>query len=231
MEKESRNSDFNDLCILPQTGHVADLNRCWEDVLHLANRTNYIKGTTIPHQQQRGFYYLSRGSVGIFYISSCGRERLTLCIKPGCIFNEARSIGKISPEGHFVCMEESEVWRFPEKLLEDPTFIREHPAQIINLLRSMGIKMLIHYTFLAEMGTGNHEVHLCRFILALARKHNSRTFSCHMTQQEVADLLGIHRATLARVLQNLKQANVISSFTSHKIQIEDWDKLNALASR
>ena len=217
---------------MARIGHVADLNKPWEDVLRYAVRSVYPKDAVIPHQKTRGMYYLSRGSVGIFYTSSCGRERLTLCIEPGCLFNEARTLAGYNPEGRFVCTSESEIWRFPENLLEDAAIIREHPVQIANLLRSMGIKMLIHYTFLADMGTGRHEIHLCRFILRLARKNNSQSaFPCHMTQQEVADLLGIHRATLARALQRLKQHGVISSFTARKVQISDWNLLLSLASR
>lgn len=77
-----------------------------------------------------------------------------------------------------------------------------------------------------------HVAHLCRFILSLARKNsNSTTFPCHMTQQAVADLLGIHRTTLARALQQLKQCGVISSFTSKIVRINDWSKLIVWASK
>lgn len=218
---------------MARIGHVADLNRAWEKVLHrYAVKTVYPKDAVIPHQQSKGMYYLAQGSVGIFYTSSCGRERLTLCIEPGCLFNEARTLAGYNPEGRFVCTSETEVWRFTENLLEDVDFVREYPALISNLLRSMGVKMLIHYTFLADMGTGQHEVHLCRFILSMARKHNnSSTFPCGMTQQEVADLLGIHRATLARALQKLKHTGVISSFNAREVQISNWNLLLSLASQ
>lgn len=217
---------------MARIGHVANLNRPWEEILHYAVRTVYPKDAVIPHQNIEGMYYLLQGSVGIFYTSSCGRERLTLCIEPGCLFNEARTLSGYNPDGRFVCTSKAEVWRFPKHLLEDSAFIREHPTQIANLLRSMGIKMLIHYTFLADMGTGSHVAHLCRFILSLARKNsNSTTFPCHMTQQAVADLLGIHRTTLARALQQLKQCGVISSFTSKIVRINDWSKLIVWASK
>lgn len=218
---------------MARIGHVADLNRDWESVLQrYAARGIYPKDAVIPHQKSRGMYYLARGSVGIFYTSSCGRDRLTLCIEPGCLFNEARTLSGYNPEGRFVCTSEAEVWRFRENLLEDMDFVREHPPLISNLLRSMGIKMLIHYTFLADMGTGHHEIHLCRFILSMARKNNSSSvFPCQMTQQEVADLLGIHRATLARALQKLKHNGVISSFNFRKVEIRNWDMLLSLASQ
>lgn len=209
---------------------VADLNRCWEQLLHFARRHVYAKHAIIPHQQGNSFYYLSDGLVGIFYTASCGRERLTLRVKPGCIFNEARPLSGLAPEGHFVCMQPSVVWHFPEHLLGDPDFISGHAEQISNLLRSMGTKILTHYIFLAEMGTGSHETHLCRFIQAFMRGSRQRNIPCNMTQEEVASLLGIHRTTLARLVRRLKKRGVISSFTARNITIEDPEELDMIAN-
>lgn len=208
---------------------VADLNRCWEKLLHLARRHVYAKHAIIPHQRNNSFYYLSDGLVGLFYTASCGRERLTLRVKPGCIFNEARPLSGLAPEGRFVCMQASVIWHFPEHLLGDPAFISRHSEQISNLLRSMGTKILTHYIFLAEMGTGSHETHLCRFIQALVCGKRQRNIPCNMTQEEVASLLGIHRTTLARLVRRLKKRGVISSFTARNITIENREELDKLA--
>ena len=213
-----------------QLAQVAELNRCWEKLLHLATRHVYARQAIIQHQLSNCFYYLEDGLVGIFYTASCGRERLTLRLKPGCIFNEARPLSGLQPEGRFVCMRDSVVWHFPERLLGDVDFISAHAAEISNLLRSMGIKILTHYLFLAEMGTGSHEAHLCRFIQALARGSQQRNIKSHMTQEEVASLLGIHRVTLARLVRRLKKRGVISSFTARNISIENYEQLNLLAN-
>ena len=96
----------------------------------------------------------------------------------------------------------------------------------------MGLKMLIHYSFLAGMGTGSHVVHLCRFILSLARKNNGQSaFPSGMTQLEVAELLGIHRATLTRAVQQLKQMGVITSFTRREVRISNMVLLEQLADQ
>lgn len=207
------------------------MNRCWEGMLSYATRLVYGRGSIIPHDQSNSFYYLEEGIVGIFYNSSSGTERLTLLIHPGCIFNEARAASGLEAEGSFVCLKNSIVWRFPKKLLDDQLFICRHPEAIANLISSMGTKILTHYIFLAEMGTGSHEKHLCRFILALWRENGEAgSFPCHMTQQQVASLLGIHRTTLARLVRELKRRGVISSFTAGRIAIEDPDRLAALAT-
>ena len=156
---------------LARTGRIEGLNPCWEEVLHLATRRDFEKDAVIPHTRWRGMYYLSRGSVAIAYIAACGRERLTLRVGPGCLFNEARTVSSYEPGVVFQCLEPSEIWRFPEELLQDEAFLSAHPRQVASLLHSMGIKILIHYTFLADMGTGSRESHVCRFILNLSRQN------------------------------------------------------------
>ena len=217
---------------MARIGHIAELNREWEEVLHLAVCINYPKDAIIPHQKAKSMFYLRKGSVVISYCSSCGRERLALYIQPGCLFNEARTVSGYEPGGQFICTQDVELYKFPEKILEDAAFIRTYPHLVSNLFRSMGIKMLIHYSFLAVMGMGSHVVHLCRFILSLARNNaESKIFPSGMTQQEVADLMGVHRATLARAVQHLKRIGVITSFTRRRVCIRNWDLLVQLAGQ
>ena len=218
--------------VLPCAGHIEDLNRAWESVLHLGKRVAYARNAVIPHQQSTCMYYLAQGTVVISYTSPCGRERLALYIKPGCIFNEARSVSGYEPGGRFVCLTDVEVYGFPQKILENVDFICRYPALISNLIRSMGLKMLVHYSFLAGMGLGAPVAHLCNFILQLARKNKSMaTFPCGMTQQEVADLLGVHRTTLARAIRQLKELGIISTFTHKTIHVNNFSMLTKLATQ
>lgn len=215
---------------LARTGRIVGLNLCWEEVLHLASRRLFEKDAVIPHTRWRGMYYIARGAVALSYIAACGRERLTLRVGPGCLFNEARTVSSYEPGVVFHCLEPTVIWRFPEELLQDEAFLAAHPRQVASLLHSMGIKILIHYTFLADMGTGSRESHVCRFILNLSRQNgNARRFPCPMRQQDVAALLGIHRATLARILRQLRDKGVIDAFSRREVVILDPRQLEELA--
>lgn len=215
---------------LARTGRIEGLNPCWEEVLHLATRREFEKDAVIPHTRWRGMHYLSRGAVALSYIAACGRERLTLRVGPGCLFNEARTVSSFEPGVVFQCLEPTEIWRFPEGLLQDEAFLSAHPRQVASLLHSMGIKILIHYTFLADMGTGSRESHVCRFILNLSRQNgNALRFPCPMRQQDVAALLGIHRATLARILRQLREKGIIGAFSCKEVIIHDARRLEDLA--
>lgn len=216
--------------VMARTGRIAGLNPCWEEVLHLATRRVFEKDAVIPHTRWRGMYYIARGAVALSYIAACGRERLTLWVGPGCLFNEARTVSSYEPGVVFQCLEPTEIWRFPEDILQDEDFLSAHPRQVASLLHSMGIKILIHYTFLADMGTGSRESHVCRFILNLSRQNgNALRFPCPMRQQDVAALLGIHRATLARILRQLRDKGVIGAFSCKEVVIHDPRQLEELA--
>lgn len=209
---------------------ISGLNTCWEEIFDMATRHTYEKDSIIPHAQLGGIYYLASGAVSIFYVAHDGQERLTLRIKPGCLFNEARTFAQCNPEGVFYCTKKSIIWRFPNDLLQDESFITAYPRHISNLLWSMGVKMLIHYTFLADMGVGNHESHVCRFIFELSQCHNTETrFPCPMTQKEMASLLGIHRTTLLRIIHKLRRKGIIARFTQREVIILDLPQLKRLA--
>ena len=216
---------------LARNACIRDANREWEEVLHLAKHRVYPKNSVIPHHELPGIYYVAKGIVVISYTSSCGRERKALYIEPGSLFNEARSLTGYDPSGRFTCIRDVELYAFPADLLLNLEFIRSYPHLIRNLLHTMGAKILIHYSFLADMGVGSRLAHIARFLLGLSAKHgNAEEFKPQVTQQELADLLGIHRATLARSLQQLKQMGVIASFTCNKILITDMPRLQRLAA-
>lgn len=50
-----------------------------------------------------------------------------------------------------------------------------------------------------------------------------------MTQDKLATILGVHRATLARAIFKLKQLNVINKISFHKVEITDLNLLKELA--
>lgn len=230
MEKNSTKM-FQDVfnTSMAKAARIRGLNTAWAEVLHLATRVRFKKRTIIPHHEDGGMYYLSKGIVIITYSSSCGHDRIALYIEPGSLFNEARSLTGYEPGGRFCCAQDVELYRFPTNILTED-FIRTYPHLIYNLLQSMGGKMLIHYSFLADMGTGSHLAHVARLIVSLSKRYNNANiFPSRITQQEVANLLGIHRATLARILVQLKDMGAIQHFTAREVHISDYALLEKAA--
>ena len=50
-----------------------------------------------------------------------------------------------------------------------------------------------------------------------------------MTQEQLASVFGVHRATLARAIQHLKQEAIIACFTCRRVEIIDMERLRHMA--
>lgn len=216
---------------MAQSAHVKNLNLIWEEALTLASKLVYPKNTIIPHVEQQCVYYIKKGQVRLSYIAPSGQERIALTYDTHSIFNEARVFSGYESIGCFKCITDVELYLFPKELLTKEEFIIQHPKIVKNLLFTMGAKILLHYSFLTEMGTGSNLAQVSKFILNLSAKNDNRsTFPVDLTHQEICDLLGIHRATLARILKRLKDMNVISFFTRRKAVITNYELLAKISS-
>ena len=220
----------DDVLIDYNSARIAGLNLAWRELLHLGNKLSYPKNTIIPHETAKGIFYLSKGTVELSYNTSSGHKRIALYYGPGTLINEARTLTGHNLGGTFTCIEPVELYQF-DKDLCSLDFIRTHPHLVQNLLKTMAVKMLLHYCFVTAMGTGSTLSQVCRFIFSFAVALDyPKTFPINLTQQEVADLIGIHRTTLARALQKLKTMRVISKLTMSGVQVENYALLEKLAA-
>lgn len=209
-------------------------NGAWKNVLHLARRQFFPKGhPLLPDEASvRDFYYIERGRVRIIYASQEGRERSMLVVESGNLFNESSALtGYDNPDSQYLCLEDSILWRFSGTLLGDPSFVREHPDLIINLMRSLARKTLSMHEHLSYTGTGRTEVQLARYLIRSMESHGAATFPPGLTQQELADTLGIHRATLVRCVHTLRARGVLGAFTRKRVEILDPPALHILAGQ
>lgn len=210
------------------------MNRPWEEVLHLATRHIYPKRypLVLHDDTQCDFFYLSRGRLRIMHGTKDGYERAMLYVGPGNIFNEATALaGFDDPDCRLFCMEESEMYRFPGRLLHDPCFVSTYPHLIVNLMTSMSTKVLIMHVSLSDTGGSTAVKQVSRFLCSLSHLHGGELdFDPRMTQDELAILLGIHRATLVRALHELRLCGALLRFTKHRLHIGDMTLLQELAA-
>lgn len=212
-----------------QTAHMEGMNSVWDSITNLASYVVYKKNDIIPHEQQKGVYYIKKGQVVLSYNSPQGIERIAMIYEKNTIFNEARVFSECSIYGQFKCVTDVNAYFFPRTLINSEHFIKNHPRIVQNLMFTMGTKILTHYSFLSEMGTGDRTACVCRYILNLAARYGYvASFPAGLSQQEICNVLGVHRTTLARILRKLKNLGCISSFTMRNITIKDYDMLTAL---
>lgn len=217
-----------------RAGLMHQMNRCWERVLHLATRVTHAPHSPLilTGQALLDFYYIHSGRIRIMHGQKNGQERAIIYIGEGNIFNEATAIaGFDDPDCQFYCLSHVELYRFSGKLLQDSIFIRENPELISNLMLSLSRKVLTMHATISNSGGRSSHAHVARYLCSLVELHNGALeFAPELTQDEMALFLGIHRATLVRSLQLLREKNIIACFRKHCIQILDIQELQNIAN-
>ena len=215
------------------------LNKIWEKVLSLAQKQEHGKGrylilNTVPTGT---FFYLEKGRLTILHGAVNGKVQHMLYMEPGSLINVADALGRQStnfrdPGCQFYCLTDVTLWSFPGFLLTDEAFISRNPELIANLLTSLGVKLLAMHNSLSYANAGDALTKICRFCLNMSQANDGATeLVPNISQTELANLFGMHRGTLLRSIQELKQRGVIGELTKERLSIENLEELRRLAMR
>lgn len=219
------------------TATIPGINQMWAQLLFLAAKQEHARGTYLYlyDDPEHSFYFLEKGRVTILHGATNGQVQNMLYMQPGTLLNVAHALGSsmtrfLDSGCQFFCLTDVVLWKFPGSLLHDQDFIRSHPAFIENLMSSIGLKLLLMHNTLSNSGTGNTLSKLCRFCLNMSQASgNARELSPGISQTELANLLGVHRISLLRVIQKLKRDGVLQELTRDSLVIKDLEKLRSLA--
>ena len=174
--------------------------------------------------------FIDKGRVRLTYTNAAGEDHVVMFFGKGCIFNETSVItGDEATMACFRVLERTEAYRFPSSLIHDAEFARQYPHLILNMLRGTATKFsnLFSVSFLIKHGTPLARV--CRFLRQLSRSYNNaKAFPLDMTQLELASVLDIHRVSLFRCLQQLRELGILVRFSRHEIELSELDQLEKL---
>lgn len=215
------------LLVLSHSG----LHEPWREILHMGTHMVLTRSQYTYALPMDCFYFIDKGRVRLTYTSAQGQEHVVMFFGKGCIFNETHVLVHGSDAGvaAFRVLEKTEVYRFSGKLLHDREFISKYPHLYENMLTGTAIKFsnMFMITYLIKHGTPLARV--CRLLRQMFLSHNSTgRFPLDMTQLELASVLDIHRVSLFRCLQQLKELGVILSFSRHEIQLGNMETLDRL---
>lgn len=205
-------------------------NEIWQTITHLGQKLFFPAGTVVRHNQYRGIFYIQSGRVCLSYFSSTGKEVKALYYNKNTIFNEARTFSALNPACTFVCVEDSELYFFEKSIFKDVHFILSHPQVVQNLLSTMGEKILLHYYALTSLRADTDIIHLSKFILQLYHENGGRPhFRMAYSQQDIADILGVHRTTVARAIRKLREDGILGRMSRYEVAINNVARLKEIA--
>lgn len=163
----------------------------------------------------------------VSYVGSEGEERPILYAGPGTLLNVPSVIANDFSNSLAECVLPTEIAILDSGLITDPAFVKKYPELMINLVHSLCVHMVIHTQRLADDSLYGTLTQVCRVLreISSGREHCAPGLS----QQELARLLGVHRATLTRAIFRLRGLGIIGKFTRNELEILDPHRLCKLA--
>lgn len=201
------------------------------DLFH-QGKTLHLKAhsiLSINEKNQHDIFYVEKGEVQIIFETFKGQQRTVISFGEGGIFNIAPAVLLQDASGQYQCITDTVVHSLPAHIVLAEENIQENPEVAISLIKHLSRLTLIYSTLLTDLQIDTFFNRFCRYLLSLQLQHNSNTFPLNISQDHLATMLGVHRATLARAIQKLKKLGVITKFSNKTVEICNLETLQQLA--
>lgn len=173
-------------------------------------------------------FIVKSGQVKIFRVSSSGREQILEVLSPGdtCACNPGQAHWSCSSSAQ--ALTDCSVWVLPR--FNYVQMVKSN-SRLSHTLNRIFAERLCRFSSLIEtVSVDDPRKRLIKFVLEMANNQecqcSQKNCIClNMTQEEIAQRLGVTRVTIARHLQQLKELKLISH-QAHSITILDKEGLH-----
>lgn len=228
---ENRTSTLNELPFLATRlyGSPALHASLWKEIHNGGEAFRLERGSHFTPKHGH-FYCIEKGTLRLEYADqNDGRLRLLTTYEKDAIFNLPWALQNKACSYSLHVLENALVWSIPAETLLDPSKFINFPALAQNVIHLLSSSLLTFYGLLTFLEGEPFLKRFCRYLALNIRKHGSSGFSIDLTQKDCACMLGVHRATLARAVRQLKKDGVLESFTKDGVRVRDMEKLFAMA--
>ena len=197
-------------------GVIKDTNACWRSVLHLSRQFKLAKGAEV--QQGKDLLFLESGRVYLKFQNLEGVEKILWYVQDGCIFAETPFFDRIANEGVLICATDCVIYAFSTRAIDQIS--KERPDLLLDLLKSLSRTIRILSYHASSMCLDDTLVRICRCLSQrLVPDSSPLTAKIGVSRQEMANLLGIHRISLYRVLREQQERGLFGSIRGKCITI------------
>ncbi len=195
---------------------MRDLNLPWRQALHMANKKNWPRGHYVPIC--RHLYFLERGTVRLTQQNMDGQEKILWFIGENCIFGETPFFHNANVCAHFTCVTNCTIHAFSTSAFE--TVMREYPELMLDLTRSMALKMRFLVRQVASLTLDNALVRVCRFLEQhIVPDSDPLLVDMCFSRQDIASFLGINRSSLYKLLREQEEKGLLKLVSPRKVII------------
>ncbi|MDK2823371.1 MAG: family transcriptional regulator, cyclic receptor protein [Clostridia bacterium] len=182
--------------------------------IEYGNRSQIKKGTILisPGERSNYLYYILRGNLKTCMVSYDGQEKIFAILGSNTLVYEGTLLNNNISSVLVTALDNCEVVSFNEEQLQ--SILSNDPEATLDLLNYLHLK----YKMLVSLHQGllfcSPPQRLCRLLCILAdnfgeRLKNNVIIHLRLTQNQLAELLGVSRVTISHILKEMRQQEIL----------------------
>jgi len=209
-----------------------DPNIDWDHILTTSNVRVCKKGDVIINAGDsiESLYFLKSGRIKTIAISSSGNQKIMWYIDHDCFFGETPFFNHKTCDYIFVADTECEIYIFPREIVQKE-IIPNHSDITLSIIETLARKVHILSTQVEDFTFSKAIIRIAKVIYFLyegyALKEKKVPMKIPLTQEIIAEMVGIHRVTVNQVLKQFKSQQILEEH-SHLIIIKNLEKLKEI---
>lgn len=195
----------------------------------IGKNVTFKKGETIlrPGENPTGIYYIKRGLVRLYSISTSGQEITFNIYKSGTYLFMMWALSEIDNNYFFEALSEAETVKAPKEVVIE--FIKSQPGLLYKLNKRTMIGLEASITTAQTLLLGKAHSKIASVFIMLAKrfgkngKNSHVTIKIPLTHRLIATLAGLTRETASLEIEKLKKEKIITKkqqyFVINKMKI------------
>lgn len=197
-----------------------------DKLLARSTRKKFAKGQLIQQQgdQAHEYWYVEHGTIQIGRFAADGRLNLFAVLGAGESFGELAFIGEFPRTVDAIAGSDAELIRIGEA--EFQNLIQSEPTAVRILLQTMALTIQESFDLIEASRNLSTDERLVQALLRLCGAETAKVV-VSISQQELADLVGVSRVSLGKALKRLEKRGLLSC-GYNRISISNSNALAAI---
>lgn len=181
----------------------------WEAYLDWGQPRFYPRGSIVYHAHEpvHHLYYLKSGLVKQFLVTPQGGEKVVGLIKAGNLFGEAIFHHGFPALCTNAVVKDALIYSFSRETIT--RLVALSPVILSHFVRSMSLKIRMLTSQIDILMTKDARLRVGKILYLLTQNFPYARIDLKLTHQEIADLAGVHRVTVSRILAELRQRGIL----------------------
>ena len=186
---------------------------------------------TSPNDDDERLYIVKRGRVRLYRITPDGRQLTLDILDKGRIVGRMSWLGQELNEVYAEAIEDALICSFTPTELQ--RLMARYPAVGINIVRYLSERLAASEREREILAFRTVEERLASKLLELlerfgVERDGLRAIDARLTQQELADMIGTSRETLALTISSLRERGIVE-MRQQRVEVRDLEALRALS--